>query len=206
MRKLFFVLILPIIAGSCKTETKAPISIYDTVTFLASDSLKGRATGSTDELASATYLAQKLEDLGYDPRGENGSYFQTFTFKTKIDPHTEITYIEAGDSTTTGTNVAGFFDKGTDKTIILGAHYDHLGMGGQGSLHRGEPAIHNGADDNASGVAAILKLAETLKDSLEQSNVLVLFFSGEELFDCSSKAWAQNTKHTAPRIAHGREG
>lgn len=177
---------------SCKQEAPKGVNIEEVVSFLASDSLKGRATGSTDEIKSAEYLAEQLAKLGYRPKGDGSSFFQTFTFKNTRDPHKEIEYIDAGDSTTTGTNVIGFLDKAADKTVIIGAHYDHLGMGGEGSLHRGEPAIHNGADDNASGVAAVLQLAQKLKDSLTQSNILVMFFSGEELGLLGSNYFVKN--------------
>ncbi len=79
-------------------------------------------------------------------------------------------------------NVLGFIDNQAELTVVIGAHYDHLGMGGDGSLYRGEPAIHNGADDNASGVAALIELAYILsKRSSEYStNFLFIAFSGEE--------------------------
>ncbi len=70
--------------------------------------------------------------------------------------------------------------KKADKTIVIGAHFDHLGMGGQGSLHRGEEAIHNGADDNASGTAGLLALAAILKHQALNNNILFIAFSGEE--------------------------
>jgi NOL1/NOP2/fmu family ribosome biogenesis protein len=85
-------------------------------------------------------------------------------------------------------NVGGFIE-GTDpelkkEWIIIGAHYDHLGMGGEGSLYRGdEPQIHNGADDNASGTTGVLELAEKIasqKDKLKRS-IAFFTFSGEEL-------------------------
>ncbi|WP_428094999.1 M28 family peptidase [Candidatus Pollutiaquabacter sp.] len=55
-------------------------------------------------------------------------------------------------------NVCGYIDNGAATTVVIGAHYDHLGYGHEGSLYRGEPAIHNGADDNASGTAALIEL------------------------------------------------
>lgn len=64
-----------------------------------------------------------------------------------------------------GHNVLGYLDNGAASTIVIGAHYDHLGFGSEGSLYRGEPAIHNGADDNASGTAALIELARFLKAS-----------------------------------------
>ncbi|HRG66516.1 MAG TPA: M20/M25/M40 family metallo-hydrolase, partial [Saprospiraceae bacterium] len=67
------------------------------------------------------------------------------------------------------------------KTVVIGAQFDHLGYGKEGSLYTGAPAIHNGADDNASGVAMMIYLAETLKKSkLKNNNYLFIAFSGEE--------------------------
>lgn len=82
----------------------------------------------------------------------------------------------------TGHNVIGYMDNGATYTIVIGAHYDHLGFGEEGSLHRGETAIHNGADDNASGTAMVIELARSLKDAanLHKFNYLFMAFSGEE--------------------------
>lgn len=176
----------------CTTNQTKSVAIKDDVAFLASDFLKGRETGTTDELEAAEYLSNRLKNLGYAPKGEASSYLQTFTFKNKRDPHKAIEYVSKGNGTITGTNVMGFFDNASNKTIVIGAHYDHLGMGGEGSLHRGEPAIHNGADDNASGVAAALSLAEHLKDSLSNTDVLIQFYSGEELGLLGSNYFTKN--------------
>ncbi len=195
----FCVLLLFLV--SCKTAVEQP-SLKEDVAFLASDALKGRATGSTDEIEAATYLAKRLESMGYDSKGGAGTYFQTFTFKNKRDPHQEIQYVSAGDGTITGTNVMGFWDNEAEKTIVLGAHYDHLGMGGEGSLYRGEPEIHNGADDNASGVAAILKLAHHLKDSLTATNIMVQFYSGEELGLLGSNYFCKNPTIDLEKVSY----
>ncbi len=82
----------------------------------------------------------------------------------------------------TGHNVVGLLDFGQANTIVIGAHYDHLGYGDEGSLYRGAPAIHNGADDNASGTAMIIELAHTIKGNaaLHKFNYLFISFSGEE--------------------------
>jgi hypothetical protein len=79
-----------------------------------------------------------------------------------------------------GRNVGAYKDNGSDYTIIIGAHYDHLGYGPEGSLYSGPPAIHNGADDNASGVATMMALAEILATKEMENNFLFLAFSGEE--------------------------
>lgn len=81
----------------------------------------------------------------------------------------------------TGHNVIGYLDNKAASTIVIGAHYDHLGSGGHESLYRGKPAIHNGADDNASGIAALIELGRMLKNSSDKSNnYLLIAFSGEE--------------------------
>jgi hypothetical protein len=82
---------------------------------------------------------------------------------------------------TTGHNVIGYIDNKSKNTVVLSAHYDHLGFGGAESLHRGDSAVHNGADDNASGVGAIIELARFLKLSkLKSNNYMFIAFSGEE--------------------------
>jgi hypothetical protein len=79
-------------------------------------------------------------------------------------------------------NVIGFVDNGKPTTVVIGAHYDHLGWGGEGSRAVGERAIHNGADDNASGTAALMALADDLakKDTLTGHNYLFIAFTAEE--------------------------
>ncbi len=82
----------------------------------------------------------------------------------------------------TGHNVVGFIDNGAPNTVVIGAHYDHLGFGDSHSLYRGEPAVHNGADDNASGTSLMIELAALLKKSKwKNNNYLFVGFSGEEL-------------------------
>ncbi|MFI5219038.1 MAG: M28 family peptidase [Bacteroidia bacterium] len=96
--------------------------------------------------------------------------------KPKAEISVELKKVEA-----TGHNVIGYLDNNAAATIVIGAHFDHLGYGDDGSLYRGEPAIHNGADDNASGSAALIELARTLKNSTDKSNnYLFIAFSGEE--------------------------
>jgi len=99
-----------------------------------------------------------------------------------------------GDKKRTGHNVIGYIDNGAAQTIIIGAHYDHLGYGeDHNSLWTGKPEIHNGADDNASGTAAVLELAKILKNSkLKNNNYLFICFSGEELGLFGSKYFTEN--------------
>ncbi len=178
---------------SCKQAPPKTYTLQDDVAFLASDSLMGRETGTDNELMAAEYLVKRFKGIGLAPAGNADTYFQTFTFKPKKDPHQEVQYTLASDSTITGTNVVGFIDNKAPNTVILGAHYDHLGMGGEGSLYRGEAAIHNGADDNASGVAILLQLAKKLQEGdLKGNNYLIMAFSGEEIGLLGSNYFAKN--------------
>ena len=180
---------------ACKTETKETIntvSIKEDVAFLASDALEGRQTGSDGEQKAATYIAERFQNIGLQEKGTE-KYFQTFSFRPKTDPHQEVNYtVKDGDSTITGTNVIGYIDNKAENTIIIGAHYDHLGYGAEGSLHRGERAIHNGADDNASGVAVLLNLAGRLKAKNTNNNYLFMAFSGEEMGLLGSNYFVKN--------------
>ena len=94
-----------------------------------------------------------------------------------------------------GHNVIGYIDNGAANTIILGAHYDHLGYGeDHNSLYTGTtPQIHNGADDNASGTAALIELGKKMKHSkYTHNNYLFIAFSGEELGLFGSKYFTEH--------------
>ncbi|MBS1608318.1 MAG: M28 family peptidase [Bacteroidetes bacterium] len=100
-----------------------------------------------------------------------------------------------GEKKRIGHNVAGYIDNNAANTVIIGAHFDHLGYGEDGSslLRTGEHLIHNGADDNASGTAALIELARLLKNSkIRNTNFLFIAFSGEELGLFGSKYFVEN--------------
>ena len=173
--------VIALVVGSCDgppTDEELFTSLKKDVYFLAADDLGGRAIGTTGEQKAAEYLAQEFEKLGLTPMGTDG-FFQEFTVSKPSNPHEEAV-IGTDGAGVTGRNVVAFLDKKAEKTIVIGAHFDHLGMGGQGSLHRGDSAIHNGADDNASGTAALLALAKIFKYETLKSNILFIAFSGEE--------------------------
>ncbi len=103
--------------------------------------------------------------------------------------------VDIGDKVRTGHNVVGFVNNGAANTIILGAHYDHLGYGeDHNSLYTGTtPQIHNGADDNASGTAALIEMTKLLKASkFKNNNYLFISFSGEELGLYGSKYFTEH--------------
>ena len=97
----------------------------------------------------------------------------------------------------TTANVAGYLENGEAETVVIGAHFDHLGFGGSSSLYRGEPQIHNGADDNASGTAGLLTLAKFLAQSEDprfaQYNYLLVAFGAEEKGLLGSSYFVEHT-------------
>jgi len=176
-----FLVFLLFSCKSGKTQHFA-IAMKDDVAVLANDSLHGRRTGSADERKAAAYLARRFESLDLKPKGTEG-YFQKFNFISGSNPHNQAIFSTDGSKETqSGINAIGFMDNNAITTVVIGAHYDHLGMGGEGSLFREGPAIHNGADDNASGVAMMLYLASALgkRDAPHSNNYLFIAFSGEE--------------------------
>lgn len=134
---------------------------------LAADSMKGRGVNSTDIKKTADYIVSQMEQAGIKPYG--GHYRYPFTFKQ-------------GEIRAFGNNIVGVID-GSDPTlknefIVIGAHYDHVGY----ELRNGKEIVYNGADDNASGVAAILEIGRLLalqKDALKRS-VIIVAFDAEE--------------------------
>ncbi len=80
-----------------------------------------------------------------------------------------------------------------DDYFVVGAHYDHLGWGHEGSLYRGaEPMVHNGADDNASGTAGVMELAQWYAENPSRHSMIFMAFSGEEMGLLGSAHWAGN--------------
>ncbi|MFN8344881.1 MAG: M20/M25/M40 family metallo-hydrolase [Spirosomataceae bacterium] len=157
------------------------------VNYLASDKMKGRGTGSKENEKAAKYIIKQYKKLGLHPLGTDG-FRQPFTAK--------IRRIVVPDSIRKAANVIGFLDNGAPYTIVIGAHYDHLGMGKQGSSRDKEPQgkIHNGADDNASGVAGLLELARyyAKNDVKEPYNFLFIAFGAEELGLVGSRYFVNN--------------
>ena len=174
-------------AGLAQAQDATLHDLRRDVAYLSSDLLEGRATGSPGEALAAAYIAERFEEIGLQPGTDKG-YEQPFRFRYSANPHAT----DAGEAVG-GRNVIGLLDNGAERTVVIGAHYDHLGYGGAGSLQPGDSLIHNGADDNASGVAALLEIARQLKTADDQqNNYLFVAFSGEELGLYGSKYFVQN--------------
>lgn len=164
-----------------------PTAILSHVQVLAADSLEGRGTATVGEIKAANYIAGWFRQAGLEPKGGAGSYFQPFG---------TVIHYEGVPHQVTARNVAGYLDNGADKTVVIGAHYDHLGKGFQsGSLTaNSKDVIHNGADDNASGVAGLIELARYFAGNQvkEKYNFLFVAFSGEELGLLGSKFYTSH--------------
>lgn len=310
------------VAQKLKKADKAIIAnLQEHISYLADDKLEGRRTGSAGEKLAAEYIQKQLENAGLQPKGEDGTYLQSFEVndgreispsshliindhdlklhedyfpltycpnvslqttasmalrengspwffdikemleKNKNNPHYDLEgdikshaaevakkganvlfvynrsaiddqlsfdakeksvysvipvlylskpatkkylhdetawldinlKVDVVEKKRTGHNVIGYIDNNAANTVLLGAHYDHLGYGeDHNSLFTGKtPAIHNGADDNASGTAAMIELSKLLKASkLKNNNYLFIAFSGEELGLFGSKYFA----------------
>ncbi|WP_159946731.1 M28 family peptidase [Polaribacter septentrionalilitoris] len=201
MRNILFLIFL-CIAISCQKEINQENRIKEDVTYLASDELEGRQTGTEGEKKAADYISKRFQELGLSKKGTKG-FLQPFTFKPKTNPHDEVKFDVNGDGTITGNNILGFLDNNAENTVIIGAHYDHLGFGGEGSLYRDSiKAVHNGADDNASGVAIMLNLAAKLKSQNTNNNYLFMAFSGEEMGLLGSNYFVKNPSIDTKKVSY----
>ncbi|MFT3979212.1 MAG: M28 family peptidase [Ferruginibacter sp.] len=185
MKKILFVAALFLSKGvlaQSKEDKKTLDIVKKSVYYLADDKLEGRRTGSNGEKLAYEYISKEFKSAGLIPKGDNDTYVQAFPVK--------------GEDKRTGHNVIGYIDNKAAATIILGAHYDHLGYGeDKNSLYRGDSImIHNGADDNASGTSALIALAHWLKKSdLKKYNYVLVAFSGEELGLFGSKYFTEHS-------------
>lgn len=174
-----------------------PNAILRHVQVLAADSLEGRGTATVGEIKAAHYIADWFKQAGLGPKGGAGSYFQPFG---------TVIHYEGVPHQVTARNVAGYLDNGAAQTVVIGAHYDHLGKGFQsGSLTAdSKDVIHNGADDNASGVAGIIELARYFAGNQvkEKYNLLFLAFSGEELGLLGSKFYTSHPTIPMESVAY----
>ncbi len=167
--------------------------------ILSSDSLEGRETGKTGQKKAAEYIKNHFKNIGIPPYKKN-TYYQKF--RVESDRHIckyncencdedFITKLFKKKRMVKGENVLGYIE-GTDlkkELIIITAHYDHLG--------KHDTLLFNGADDNASGTAAILEIAEAFMIAKKQGfgprrSVLIMPVSGEEKGLLGSKHYTDN--------------
>jgi len=145
---------------------------------LADDTLEGREAGSRGGRAAAKYIIGSLKEAGIDPAGLNDQYTQPFSgnFQNLL-------------AVIPGTDVAL-----GQEYIVVGAHYDHVGYGNRRNSYGPWGFIHNGADDNASGVAALLEVIDGLSRSTwrPRRSILFAFWDAEEKGLLGSKHWVSH--------------
>ncbi|QGJ71122.1 PDZ domain (Also known as DHR or GLGF) [Planctomycetales bacterium 10988] len=149
--------------------------LLDHVSTLASDAMEGRAAGSRGGRAAGNYIAKEFAEFGLEPAGDAGTYFQSFPSNYR--------------------NILGLLP-GSDpelrhEIIVVGAHYDHVGYGTKSTSYGPLGYIHNGADDNASGTAAVLEAAEALTKLSPgpRRSILFALWDNEENGLYGSKHW-----------------
>ena len=181
----FTLMSFTILSQECSEINKKRVSrLQEDIITLASDEMEGREPGTNGEIKARDYIISRMQEIGLTPKGTDG-FIQAFTYFEKANQNERA--IQAH-------NVIGFIDNGAQKTAVISAHYDHLGYGLSGSKHEGACQIHNGADDNASGTAALLELAHVIKNNKikEQNNFLFIAFSAEEKGLLGSKYYVMN--------------
>lgn len=155
------------------TITKEEVKQF--VDVLADDTFEGREAGSRGGAASGTYLAKQFTELKLAPAGDKGSFFQSFQGSSR--------------------NILGMMEGSDEKlkheVIIVGAHYDHVGYGRAGNSYGPFGYIHNGADDNASGVSGLLETIEALNELPQRPRRSILFalWDAEEAGLIGSRYW-----------------
>jgi hypothetical protein len=144
------------------------------VNVLADDTFEGREAGSRGNRAAAVYIIERLKKYGLEGGGARGSFYQT-----------------GGGTNNILALVEGSHAALKDEVILVGAHYDHVGYGNYRNSYGPIGRIHNGADDNASGVAALLEVAEavSLLPKKPRRSILFAFWDGEEKGLLGSKYW-----------------
>ena len=171
--------------------------LYDHIEILSSDSLEGRETGKPGQKMAAHYIANHFKNIGI-PAFKRNTYFQKF--KVKSQRHVckcddcDLTFFKRifkSNQTIRGENVLGYIE-GTDlknELIIITAHYDHLG--------KHDSLIFNGADDDASGVAGAMEIAEAFMIAKKEGygprrSILIMPVSGEEKGLLGSEYYTDN--------------
>ena len=152
--------------------------ILEHASVLADDILEGREAGSRGGRAAAKYIVGRLKESGLEPAGTNRSFLQPFRGNSQ-----NILAMLPGTDPAIG-----------NESIVIGAHYDHVGYGNRRNSFGPWGYIHNGADDNASGVAALLEIIDALKYSGFQPRrtILFAFWDGEEKGLLGSKHWVRS--------------
>ena len=176
----------PISLDEALNSITAP-EIQRHIEVLADDTFEGREGGSRGGRAAAGYLEQQFRKLGLSEGGGKSGYFQPFG-----DRYQNILGV-----------IRGSDPKLRDEVIVFGAHYDHVGYGTPSNSFGPTGHIHNGADDNASGVAGLLEVAQALlrMNPAPKRTVLFALWDGEEVNLLGSRHWLNHPTFSLDRVA-----
>lgn len=154
------------------------------IKYLSSDEMKGRGIGTEELDDAAKYISDKFEEYGLQPGGDDGTFYQNF----------EKAFHGKGNLKLK--NVIGIIpgnNSDLKEAVVISAHYDHLGVGWPDVRSGNEGKIHNGADDNASGVSVLLELAKSLGNTLKPSRTIIFAaFTAEEAGLVGSEYFVNN--------------
>ncbi len=178
---IFHVLALAALLAGSPPAQDAPPALVEDLRTLSSAEMQGRAPGTAGSQRARAYIVERLRAIGVGPLYNR--YERPFTAQAKgrtIRGRNVLAVIEGTDMT-------------TDRVIVLGAHYDHWGVR--------EGKIFHGADDNASGVAGLLAIAEALKANPPKHRVILAFWDAEEPGYFGSKAFVADPPIPLDRIA-----
>jgi hypothetical protein len=190
IRRLAAGLVLLAACGPTAAPTPAPLAsageVREIVGALAADSMEGRRTGTPGSARAARFLAERMRSYGLEPAGDSG-YFQRVPYEVVMGPEGEMLRLPGAKGADSATverihdyNLIGLV-RGSDpalrdEAVVLGAHFDHVGIG---KPVAGD-SVYNGADDDASGVAVVLAAARELARTPPRRSVVFLLTSGEE--------------------------
>ena len=178
-------------AAAARTGALAAVDIEDVrrgLTALAHDSMEGRMTGSPGAARAARFIAAEFQAVGLRPAGDSAGWFQRVPL-ARVEGRRGFTLItDAANDTfpaarrVNDVNVAGMLPGSDpavrDEVIVVGAHFDHVGI----RQHASGDSIFNGADDDASGVIAMIEIARVLSAGpAPRRSVLFVAFTGEEV-------------------------
>ena len=174
MRKIYCILSLAF-AFVVQTYAQKQADMRQAVAYLASQELGGRYPGTAGDTLASEFIVDKLRSLKLKPfKGKKAKdYYHDFTYTKKdkeVATHNIIAVLPGKDK------------RLRNEYIVVGSHYDHLGMGGEGSGSRRPDTlgVHPGADDNASGDAVVLELAKHFKKVRSPRSIIFMFFGAEE--------------------------
>ena len=185
-----------VVAQTATAEPESASRILNDIRWLADDAREGRGVGTAGLEAAAQYIAQRFEEIGLEPGGTDG-YFQRF----QLDPASPVlSRTQLGGEQVE--NVVGILPgrgRLAGQVVVIGAHYDHLGLGTRGYAGFSRDTapvgvIHNGADDNASGTAALLETARRLaaRGAQDRRTIVFVAFTAEELGTVGSMYYVEH--------------